>query len=78
MNMPPADINFQFRTLRSRNISYGTRNRQIDRQTNKGQKSDIPSRSSSLKIHSKVTPDTSQRQPGTSDKTVITGLSRTV
>ena len=61
MNMPPVDTNFQSRTLRSRNIPYDTRNIQINRHTSKGQKPDIPPRSSSVKIHSKVTSDISQR-----------------
>ena len=57
MNVPPVDTNFQFRTLRSRNIPYDKRHRQVDRQTSRGQKPDIPPRSSSLKLQSTVTPD---------------------
>ena len=37
------------RTLRSRNISYDTRHRQIDKQTSRGQKPNIPPRQNSLK-----------------------------
>ena len=70
MNMPPVDKNFQFRTLRSRNIPYDTRHRQIDRQTSRGQEPDIPPRSSSLKMHSKMTPDLLKKLPSTSDKTI--------
>ena len=32
VNVPPVDTNFQFRTIRSRNIPYDTRNRTNDRQ----------------------------------------------
>ena len=55
--------------LRSRNIPYDTRQRQIDRQTSRGQKPDIPLRSISLKMCSRVTPDISTKLPRTSDKT---------
>ena len=44
MNVPRIDTNFQFRTLRSRNIPYDTKHRQIDRKTSRGQKLDIPPR----------------------------------
>ena len=47
MNVPIVETNFQFRTLRNR-IYPMTLDRQIDRQTNRGQKPDIPPRSSSL------------------------------
>ena len=70
MNMPPVDTNYQFRILRNRNIPCDTRHRQIDRQTSRGQKSDISPRSSSLKICSTVIPGISMRLPSTPDNTI--------
>ena len=70
MYVPLVDTSFQFRTLRSRNILCDTRDKQIDRQTSRGQKPDIPPRSSSLKMHSRVTLNISTKPPSTSDKTV--------
>ena len=70
MNVPPVDSHVQFRALRSRNIPYDMRNRPNDKQTSKRQKPDIHRRSSSLKIHSKMTPEISQGQPNIPDKTI--------
>ena len=68
MNVLQVDTNFQLRALWSRNIPYDTRYRQIDRQTSRLQKPNIPPRSSSLKISSRVTPDLSTHLPSTQDK----------
>ena len=54
MNVPAVDENLQSRTLRIRNIPYAIRNKQIDRQTSRRQKPNIPARSNSLKTNSKV------------------------
>ena len=70
MNEPPLDTNFQFRTLWSRHIPYDMRYRQVDRQTNRGQKPDTPPRSSSLKISIKVISDISTHSSSTQDKTI--------
>ena len=70
MDVLPVDTNFQFRTLRSRNIPCDMRKRPNDRQMSNGQKPDIPPRSSSLKICSKVTPDKPQGQLNIPDKTL--------
>ena len=72
MNMPPADINFQFRTLWSRYIPFVIRYKQVDIQSNRGQKPNIPPRSRSLKISSKVTSDISTYLPSTLGKTIRT------
>ena len=50
INVPPVDDNLQIRTLISRNIPYDIRHRQIDRQTSRRQKPNIPSRPNSLKV----------------------------
>ena len=76
--MPPVDTNFQFETLRSRNVPHDARHRHIDRQTSRGQKPDIPPRSSSLKIHSRVTPDISTILPIPKAGWYVTLSSRTV
>ena len=68
--VPPVYTNFQLRTLSSRNTLCDTGNRQIDKQTSKGQKPDIPPRSHSQKIHSRVTPDISTRLQSAQDKII--------
>ena len=70
MNVPPVDTDFQFRTLQSRHIPYDMRYRQVDIETNRGQKPDTQPRSSSLIRSSKVTFDKPTHPPSTQDKTI--------
>ena len=71
MNVPSVDNNLLIRTLRSRNIPYDTRHRQIARKTSRGQKPNIPPRPNSLKTNSNViTPDTSTHLPNNKDETI--------
>ena len=71
MNVPPVDNNFYVRTLRSRNIIYDIRHRQIDNQTNTGQKPDIPPRPNSLQTNSKVmTHNISTHLPNNKEMTI--------
>ena len=71
INVPPVDNNFHIRTLQNRNIPYDTRHRQMDRQTSRGQKSNIPLRPNSFKTSCKImTSDISTQPPSNKDETI--------
>ena len=48
MNVPPVDNNLYVKMLKSRNIPYDIRHRQMDNQNSRGQKPNIPPRPRSL------------------------------
>ena len=53
MNVPPVDENLYIKALRSGNIPYDTRHRQLDSQNSRGQRPKIPPRQSSLETNCK-------------------------
>ena len=71
MNVPQVDSNLHVRTLRSRNIAYDIRHRQIDNQTARREKLNIPPQPNNLETSSKeMTFDISTHLPSNKDVTI--------
>ena len=71
MNVLPVDGTLYVRALINRNIPYIIINRQIDNQSNRGQKPNIPPRQSSLLTkHNVMTSDISIQPPHSKDMTM--------
>ena len=71
MNIPPADNNLYGRILRSVNIPYDIRHKQMDNKNSRGQKPNIPPRLSSLQTNRKLmTTDISTHPASSKDMTI--------